>query len=60
MILFAMKILDQTQESLALLCLLVENSADVKAGRLRDSDEVFTDIHQMIAEKKRNKRAGAA
>jgi hypothetical protein len=43
---------DQMQESLALLRLLADSSADVEAGRLRDSDEVFADIRRMIAEKR--------
>lgn len=46
---------DQMQQSLALLRILADSSADVEAGRLRDSDEVFADIRQMIAEK-RNER----
>lgn len=43
---------DQIQESLALLRMLADSSADAKAGRLRDSDEVFADIRTMIAEKR--------
>jgi len=43
---------DQMQESLALLRILADSSADVEAGRLRDSDEVFADICKMIAEKR--------
>ena len=43
---------DQMQESLALLRLLADSSADVEAGRLRDSDEVFADIRRLIAEKR--------
>lgn len=42
---------DQMQESVALLRLLADSSADVKACRFRDSDDVFTDIRRMIAEK---------
>jgi prevent-host-death family protein len=40
---------DQMQESLALLRMLADSSADAEAGRLRDSDEVFADIGRMIA-----------
>ncbi|MCL1981348.1 MAG: type II toxin-antitoxin system Phd/YefM family antitoxin [Proteobacteria bacterium] len=40
---------DQMQESLALLRILADSSADVEAGRLRDSNEVFADLHGMIA-----------
>ncbi len=43
---------DQMQESLALLRLLADSSADVEAGNLRDSDEVFADARQMITEKR--------
>jgi len=43
---------DQIQESLALLRMLADSSADAEAGRLRDSDEVFSDIREMIAEKR--------
>ncbi|MBG0774942.1 MAG: type II toxin-antitoxin system Phd/YefM family antitoxin [Desulfovibrionaceae bacterium] len=46
---------DQMQESLALLRMLADSAADVEAGNLRDSDEVFADIRKMIAEK-RNER----
>ena len=46
---------DQMQESLALLRLLADSSADAEAGNLRDSDEVFADIRRIIAEK-RNER----
>jgi prevent-host-death family protein len=42
---------DQMQESLALLRMLADSAADVEAGRLRDSDEVFAGLRQMIAEK---------
>ena len=49
------KAYDQMQESLALLRMLADSSADVEAGRLRDSDAVFGDIRRMIAEK-RNER----
>ena len=42
----------QMQESLALLRMLVDSSADAKAGNVRDSDEIFTEIRQMIAEKR--------
>ena len=41
---------DQMQESLAMLRMLADSSADVEAGRLRDSDEVFADARKMIAE----------
>ena len=40
---------DRMQESLALLRMLADSSADVEAGRIRDSDEVFADIRRMIA-----------
>jgi prevent-host-death family protein len=43
---------DQIQESLALLRMLADSSADAEAGRLRDSDEVFADVRKMIAEKR--------
>jgi prevent-host-death family protein len=43
---------DQMQESLALLRMLADSSADVEAGRIRDSDTVFADIRRMIAEKR--------
>lgn len=43
---------DQIQESLALLRMLADSTADAEAGRLRDSDEVFADIRTMIAEKR--------
>jgi hypothetical protein len=43
------------QESVALLRLLADSSADVKACRFRDSDDVFTDIRRMIT-KKRDER----
>lgn len=47
---------DQMQESLALLRLLAESSADVEAGNLHDSDEVFADLRNMIAEKRNEHR----
>ena len=40
---------DQMQESLALLRILADSSANVEAGHLRDSDEIFADIGGMIA-----------
>ena len=43
---------DQMQESLALLRMLADSAGDVEAGHLRDSDEVFTDIRKLIAEKR--------
>ena len=43
---------DQIQESLALLRMLANSSADAEAGRLRDSDEVFADIRKAITEKR--------
>lgn len=46
---------DQMQQSLALLRMLADSSADVDAGNLRDSDDVFADIRNMIGEK-RNER----
>lgn len=46
---------DQMQQSLALLRMLADSSADVDAGNLRDSDDVFADIRNVIAEK-RNER----
>jgi prevent-host-death family protein len=39
---------DQMQESLALLRMLADSSADAEAGNLRDSVEVFADIRRMI------------
>ena len=50
------KAYDQMQESLALLRLLADSSADVEAGRLEDSDEVFADIRRMIAEMRDERR----
>ncbi|MCB8572297.1 type II toxin-antitoxin system Phd/YefM family antitoxin [Bilophila wadsworthia] len=47
---------DQMQESLAMLRMLADSSADVEAGRVRDSDEVFADARNMIAEM-RNERS---
>lgn len=47
---------DQMQESLALLRMLADSSADVEAGNLRDSDAVFADIRKMIAEKRDERR----
>ncbi|MDR1125579.1 MAG: type II toxin-antitoxin system Phd/YefM family antitoxin [Deltaproteobacteria bacterium] len=46
---------DQMRQSLALLRLLADSSADVAAGKLRNSSDVFADIRRMIAEK-RNER----
>ena len=46
------KAYDRMQESLALLRILADSFADVEAGLLRDSDEVFADIRRMIAEKR--------
>jgi prevent-host-death family protein len=43
---------DQMQESMALLRMLADSSADVEAGNLRDSYEVFADIRRIIAEKR--------
>ena len=43
---------DQMQQSLALLRLLADSSADVEAGSVRDSDEVFSELRAMIAEKR--------
>ena len=40
---------DQMQESLALLCMLEASSADVDAGNVRDSEDVFNDARRMIA-----------
>ena len=37
------------EESQALLRLLEESAADVAAGRIRDSEEVFADARRMIA-----------
>ncbi len=51
---------DQMQESLAMLRLLADSSADVEAGNLRSSDEVFADARRMIARKRdgaRNERS---
>ena len=44
------------QESQALLRLLADSTADVEAGNLRDSDEVFADIRRMIARKRAEAR----
>ena len=41
---------DQMQQSLAMLRMLADSSADVEAGRVRDIDEVFADAREMIAE----------
>jgi len=43
---------DQMQESLALLRMLADSAADVEAGKIRDSDDVFADIREMIARKR--------
>lgn len=43
---------DQMRESVALLRLLEDSAADVEAGTLRDSGEVFADIRRVIAEKR--------
>ena len=40
---------DQMQESLALLRMLEASSADVEAGNVRDSEDVFDDARRMIA-----------
>lgn len=40
---------DKMQESLALLQMLEASSADVEAGNVRDSEEVFNDVRRMIA-----------
>ena len=40
----------QTEESAALLQLLAMSVADVEAGRVHDSDEVFADARRIIAE----------
>lgn len=37
------------QESLALLRMLEASSADVEAGNVRDSEDVFDDARRMIA-----------
>ena len=47
---------DQMQESLALLRLLADSSADVEAGRVRDSEEVFADARKLIARKRKEVR----
>lgn len=50
---------DQMQQSLALLRLLADSSADVEAGRVRDSEDVFADARKLIAckrEEARNER----
>ncbi|CAK7032609.1 MAG: hypothetical protein DESF_01371 [Desulfovibrio sp.] len=47
---------DQMQESLALLRMLADSSADVEAGRVRDSDEVFADARSLIARKREESR----
>jgi hypothetical protein len=35
--------------------MLADSSADVAAGELRDSDEIFADIRKMITEKRDEK-----
>lgn len=40
---------DQMQESLALLRMLEASSADVEAGNVRDSEDVFNDARRLIA-----------
>lgn len=45
---------DQMQESLALLRMLADSSADVEAGHFRDSDDVFSDISRLITEEDMN------
>ena len=47
---------DPMQDRLSLLRMLADSSADVEAGRVRDSDEVFADARRMIAEM-RNERS---
>jgi len=47
---------DQMQQSLAMLRMLADSTADVEAGRVRDIDEVFADAREMIAEM-RNERS---
>lgn len=47
---------DQMQESLALLRMLADSAADVEAGRVRDSDEVFADARKLIARKREESR----
>ncbi len=47
---------DQMQQSLAMLRMLAESSADVETGRVRDSDEVFADARKLIA-RMRNERS---
>ena len=47
---------DQMQESLALLRLLADSAADVEAGRVRDSEEVFADARKLIARKREESR----
>ncbi len=42
----------EMQESLALVRMLADSTADVNAGDIRDSDEVFADIQRMIALKR--------
>ena len=43
---------DQMQESLAMLRMLASSTADVEAGRVRDAEQVFADLHQLIAQKR--------
>lgn len=50
------KAYDQMQESLSLLRMLADSTADAEAGRLRDADAVFDDIRRMIAEKVHGQR----
>lgn len=47
---------DQMQQSLALLRLLADSSADVEAGRVRDSEDVFADARKLIARKREEAR----
>lgn len=49
---------DQMQESLALLRMLADSAADVEAGRLHDSDEVFAGIREIIARKRDERSDG--
>lgn len=47
---------DHMQQSLAMLRMLADSSADVEAGRVRDADEVFADARKMIAEMRNERR----
>lgn len=47
---------DQMQQSLAMLRILADSFADVEAGRVRDSDEVFAEAQKIIDQKRKESR----